>query len=125
MKSLLIVLCALLLLSCSTTRTIEVPVETIKKEYIYDTKIDSIIIRDSIDRWYRNDTTYIYKERTSFKYKTRLDTIIRIDTIPKVLTIEKEVKINNIYWYQKLLMWIGSLSLILLIFYLYKKSKLK
>ena len=125
MKNLLIVLCALLLLSCSTTRTIEVPVETIKKEYIYDTKIDSIIIRDSIDRWYRNDTTYIYKERTSFKYKTRLDTIIRTDTIPKVLTIEKEVKINNIYWYQKLLMWIGSLSLILLIFYLCKKFKLK
>ena len=59
MKNLLIVLCILLLLSCSTTRTIEVPVETIKKEYIYDTKIDSIIIRDSIDRWYRNDTTYI------------------------------------------------------------------
>lgn len=125
MKNLLIVLCALLLLSCSSTRTIEVPVETIKKEYIYDTKIDSIIIRDSIDRWYRNDTVYIYKERVRFKYKTRLDTIIRTDTIPKILTVEKEVKINNIYWYQKLLMWIGSLSLILLISYLYRKFKLK
>lgn len=125
MKNLLIVLCALLLLSCSSTRTIEVPVETIKKEYIYDTKIDSIIIRDSIDRWYRNDTVYIYKERVRFKYKTRLDTTIRTDTIPKILTVEKEVKINNIYWYQKLLMWIGSLSLILLISYLYRKFKLK
>lgn len=125
MKNLLIVLCILLLLSCSTTRTIEVPVETIKKEYIYDTKIDSIIIRDSIDRWYRNDTTYIYKERVKFKYKTRIDTIIRTDTIPKILTIEKEVKVNNVYWYQKLLMWIGSLSLVLLMLYLYKKFKLK
>lgn len=125
MKNLLIVLCILLLLSCSTTRTIEVPVETIKKEYIYDTKIDSIIVRDSIDRWYRNDTTYIYKERIRFKYKTRIDTIIRTDTIPKILTIEKEVKVNNVYWYQKLLMWIGSLSLILLMLYLYKKFKLK
>lgn len=125
MKNLLIVLCALLLLSCSSTRTIEVPVETIKKEYIYDTKIDSIIIRDSIDRWYRNDTVYIYKERVRFKYKTRLDTIIRTDTIPKILTVEKEVKVNNIYWYQKLLMWIGSLSLVLLISYLYRKFKLK
>lgn len=125
MKNLLIVLCILLLLSCSTTRTIEVPVETIKKEYIYDTKIDSIIVRDSIDRWYRNDTTYIYKERIRFKYKTRIDTIIRTDTIPKILTIEKEVKVNNVYWYQKLLMWIGSLSLVLLMLYLYKKFKLK
>ena len=125
MKSLLIVLCVLLLLSCSTTRTIEVPVETIKKEYIYDTKIDSIIVRDSIDRWYRNDTTYIYKERIRFKYKTRIDTIIRTDTIPKILTIEKEVKVNNVYWYQKSLMWIGSLSLVLLMLYLYKKFKLK
>lgn len=125
MKNLLIVLCILLLLSCSTTKTIEVPVETIKKEYIYDTKIDSIIVRDSIDRWYRNDTTYIYKERVRFKYKTRIDTIIRTDTIPKILTIEKEVKVNNVHWYQKLLMWIGSLSLVLLMLYLYKKFKLK
>lgn len=125
MKNLLIVLCILLLLSCSTTRTIEVPVETIKKEYIYDTKIDSIIVRDSIDRWYRNDTTYIYKERIRFKYKTRIDTIIRTDTIPKILTIEKEVKVNNVHWYQKLLMWAGSLSLMLLILYLYNKFKLK
>lgn len=125
MKNLLIVLCILLLLSCSTTRTIEVPVETIKKEYIYDTKIDSIIIRDSIDRWYRNDTTYIYKEKVRFKYKTRIDTMIRTDTIPKILTIEKEVKVNNVHWYQKLLMWIGSLSLVLLMLYLYKKFKLK
>ena len=124
MKNLLIVLCAFLL-SCSSTRTIEVPVETIKKEYIYNTRIDSIIIRDSIDRWYRNDTVYIYKERVRFKYKTRLDTIIRTDTIPKILTVEKEVKVNNIYWYQKLLMWIGSLSLALLISYLYRKFKLK
>lgn len=125
MKNLLIVLCVLLFLSCTTTRTIEVPVETIKKEYIHDVKIDSIIIKDSIDRWYRNDTTYIYKERISFKYKTRLDTIIKTDTIPKILSIEKEVKVNSIYWYQKLLMWIGSLSLILLILYLYRKFKLK
>lgn len=125
MKNLLIVLCVLLFLSCTTTRTIEVPVETIKKEYIHDVKIDSIIIKDSIDRWYRNDTTYIYKERVSFKYKTRLDTIIKTDTIPKILSIEKEVKVNSIYWYQKLLIWIGSLSLILLILYLYRKFKLK
>lgn len=125
MKNLLIVLCVLLFLSCTTTRTIEVPVETIKKEYIHDVKIDSIIIKDSIDRWYRNDTTYIYKERVSFKYKTRLDTIIKTDTIPKILSIEKEVKVNSIYWYQKLLMWIGGLSLILLILYLYRKFKLK
>lgn len=125
MKNLLIVLCVLLFLSCNTTRTIEVPVETIKKEYIHDIKIDSVIIKDSIDRWYRNDTIYIYKERVSFKYKTRLDTVIKTDTIPKILYVEKEVKVNSIHWYQKLLMWVGSLSLILLIFYIYRKFKLK
>lgn len=125
MKNLLIVLCVLLFLSCNTTRTIEVPVETIKKEYIHDIKIDSVIIKDSIDRWYRNDTIYIYKERVSFKYKTRLDTVIKTDTIPKILYVEKEVKVNSIHWYQKLLMWVGSLSLILLIFYIYRKFKSK
>ena len=41
----------LMLPACkTTTKNVEVPVEVIKKEYIHDTKIDSVYIRDSIDR---------------------------------------------------------------------------
>ena len=49
-------LCTLLLImiisSCKTaTKVVEIPVETIKKEYINSIKIDSVYVRDSIDRW--------------------------------------------------------------------------
>lgn len=124
MKNLLIVLCALLLLSCSSTRTIEVPVETIKKEYIYDTKIDSIIIRDSIDRWQKGDTLYITKWHTKFQYINKVDTILKTDTIPKVITVEKQVEVNHIYWWQKSLMWLGGILFSCIIIFLYYKFKL-
>ena len=45
-------LAILMLSDCRTsTKIVEVPVEVVKKEYIHDTKLDSIYIRDSIDRW--------------------------------------------------------------------------
>ena len=38
--------------SCKTaTKVVEIPVEIIKKEYINSIKIDSVYVRDSIDRW--------------------------------------------------------------------------
>ncbi len=45
--------------------------------------------------------------------------------LTKFIDITGTIKVNNVYWYQKLLMWIGSISLILLMLYLYKKFKLK
>ena len=96
-------------MSCKTiTKTVEVPVEVIKKEYIHDTKIDSIYIRDSVDRWQKGDTLYITKWHTKFKYINRVDTIIKTDSIPKIVPVVEEIEVNHIYWWQKLLMWLGG-----------------
>lgn len=44
-------LAILMLLACkTTTKIVEVPVEVVNKEYIHDTKINSVYIRDSVDR---------------------------------------------------------------------------
>lgn len=129
MKRVIILLFVLYtLISCATTRrVVEVPVEVVKKEYIYDTKIDSIYIKDSIDRSVRNDTVYLYKEHTVYKYLYRTDTILRVDSIPKIITVEtiKEVKTNYLRWYQKTLIWIGIISLLIIIGYLLVKLKFK
>lgn len=119
------VILILLLYSCSTTKVVEVPVKTIEREYIYNTKIDSIILRDSIDRWRSGDTLYIYKERTKYVTKERVDTICRTDTITKVVTIEniREVKVNHLKWYQEALMWVGGVMSLLLTFYIVYKIK--
>ena len=117
MKRLVFVILTILMLSAcrTTTRIVEVPVEVIKKEYIYDTKIDSVYIRDSVDRWQKGDTLYITKWHTKFKYINKVDTLIKTDSIPKIVLVEKEVEVNHIYWYQKLLMWLGGITIVLLI----------
>lgn len=135
MRNILITLIALLITSCTTTkyiekpidRVVEVPVEVIKKEYIHDTKIDSVFIRDSIDRWHNGDTFYIYKERTKFKYLNKIDTIIKTDTISKTIEVinEKRVEVNHIKWWQKTLMWLGGLMILLSVVFITYKIKFK
>ena len=66
-------LAILMLSACkTTTKLVEVPVEVVKKEYIHDTKIDSVYIHDSIDRWQKGDTLYITKWYTKYKYKIKI-----------------------------------------------------
>jgi hypothetical protein len=102
--------------SCkTTTKVVEIPVETIKKEYINSIKIDSIYVRDSIDRWQKGDTLYITKWHTKFKYINKVDTIVKTDSIPKILTVEKKVEVNHIYWWQNTLMWVGGILSICII----------
>ena len=62
-----------------------------------------------------------------YKYLNRVDTILKIDTIPKIIstTIEKKVEVNHIYWYQKTLMWLGGIAVILLIVVITYKVKKK
>ena len=117
MKKLIFIMLAILMLSAckTTTKIVEVPVEVVKKEYIHDTKIDSVYIRDSVDRWQKGDTLYITKWHTKFKYINKVDTIIKIDSIPKIVSVEKKVEVNHIYWWQKLLMWLGGITIVLLI----------
>ena len=117
MKKLVFIMLAILMLSAckTTTKIVEVPVEVVKKEYIHDTKIDSVYIRDSVDRWQKGDTLYITKWHTKFKYINKVDTIVKTDSIPKIVPVVKEVEVNHISWWQKLLMWLGGITIVLLI----------
>ena len=126
MKILLYFCTLLMLISCKTvTKTVEVPVETIKKEYIYNTRIDSVYLKDSIDRYQRGDTLYIDRWHTKYKYINKVDTIIKMDSIPKIVSIEKKVEVNHIYWWQKTLMWLGGIMTMLLAGFITYKFKFK
>ena len=118
-------LAILILSACkTTTKIVEVPVEVVKKEYIHDTKIDSVYIRDSVDRWQKGDTLYITKWHTKFKYINKVDTIVKTDSIPKIVPVVKEVEVNHIYWWQKILMWVGGiLSTCIIISLIHKLKK--
>lgn len=121
-----LIFCLLLsLASCRTQRTIEVPVEIVKTqtEYVEKVKYDSIYIHDSIDRYTKGDTIFIYKEKTKFQYKYKYDTITKIDSIqyPKYITTVEEV--NVLKWWQKMFMLIGLISIVVLLTKLFIKIK--
>ena len=95
------------IISCTTTKIVEVPVETIKTEYIEQVKYDSIYSKDSIYIMQKGDTIYNNKVQYLYKYKYLRDTVNITDTIPKIVTVKDTQYINQLYTWQKVLIVIG------------------
>ena len=107
LKTLFLLLFLTTIVSCTTTKIVEVPIETIKTEYIEQVKYDSIYSKDSIYIMQKGDTIYNNKVQYLYKYKYLRDTINITDTIPKIVTIKDTQYINQLYTWQKLLIIIG------------------
>ena len=107
LKTLFLLLFLTTIISCTTTKTIEVPIETIKTEYIEQVKYDSVYSKDSIYIIQKGDTIYNNKVQYLYKYKYLRDTINITDTIPKIVTIKDVQYINQLYTWQKILIVIG------------------
>ena len=107
LKTLFLLLFLTTIVSCTTTKIVEVPVETIKTEYIEQVKYDSIYSKDSIYIMQKGDTIYNNKVQYLYKYKYLRDTINITDTIPKIVTVKDTQYIKQLYTWQKLLIVIG------------------
>ena len=108
LKILFFLLFLTIVISCkTTTKVVEIPVETIKTEYIEQIKYDSIYSKDSIYIMQKGDTIYNNKIEYLYKYKYLRDTINITDTIPKIVTIKDTQYINQLYTWQKILIVIG------------------
>ena len=107
LKTLFLLLFLTIIISCTTTKIVEVPVETIKTEYIEQVKYDSIYSKDSIYIMQKGDTIYNNKVQYLYKYKYLRDTINITDTIPKIVTVKDTQYVNQLYTWQKLLIVIG------------------
>ena len=122
-KRIVIALMCLILASCGTTKIVEVPVETIKTQYVDRVQHDSIYIDTSTEVITINDTVYKTKIQYKYKYKYLKDTICIIDTIPKIIKV-KEVEYTNILTKtQKTFYWIGILVTIFGVAYIVFKFK--
>lgn len=95
------------IISCTTTKIVEVPIETIKTEYIEQVKYDSIYSKDSIYIMQKGDTIYNNKVQYLYKYKYLRDTINITDTIPKIITVKDTQYVNQLYTWQKILIIVG------------------
>lgn len=129
-KILFLLLLIVTIVSCkTTTKIVEIPVETIKTKYIEQIKYDSIYSKDSIYIIQKGDTIYNNKVQYIYKYKCIRDTINIRDTIPTVVTVKDIQYINQLYIWQKLLIIVGIgfiLYLIIkLIFYIKNKFNIK
>ena len=108
LKTLFFLLFLTIVISCkTTTKVVEIPVETIKTEYIEQIKYDSIYHKDSIYIMQKGDTIYNNKVQYLYKYKYLRDTINITDTIPKIVTVKDTQYINQLYTWQKILIVIG------------------
>ena len=107
LKTLFLLLFLTTIISCTTTKIVEVPVETIKTEYVEQVKYDSIYSKDSIYIMQKGDTIYNNKVQYLYKYKYLRDTINITDTIPKIITVKDTQYINQLYTWQKILIVIG------------------
>ena len=107
LKTLFLLLFLTTIISCTTTKIVEVPVETIKTEYIEQIKYDSIYSKDSIYIMQKGDTIYNNKVQYLYKYKYLRDTINITDTIPKIVTVKDTQYVHQLYTWQKLLIVIG------------------
>lgn len=123
MRNIFYILILLLITSCSVReKIVEVPVEKVKKEYIYNTKIDtirdSIMTKDSIFMYIQGDTVFKTKIQNKYLYKYRniyiKDTIYTIDTIPKIVTVTKENK-ATLATIKDTILQIGTLALVILL----------
>ena len=108
LKILFFLLFLTIVISCkTTTKVVEIPVETIKTEYIEQVKYDSIYSKDSIYIMQKGDTIYNNKVQYLYKYKYLRDTINVTDTIPTIVTVKDTQYINKLYTWQKLLITVG------------------
>lgn len=132
----IILICLLSLVSCKT-KYIETKVPEIHTQYITKENKDTIILRDSVYTqdsiflYQKNDTIYVNKVKTLIKYKNNYITKNKVDTIHKTDSISIPYKVETIKYVncvntlQRVLIYIGLLSLVLIAFYvvirLYKK----
>lgn len=127
-KILFLLFMTLLLDSCKVKeKIVEVPVPQIKTEikYIDKVKYDSIYLKDSVYIIQKGDTVYNTKVAYRYKYKYLKDTITinKADTITRLQKVT-EIKVKNqLNVVQKVLMYIGLLSLLMFIIIIYKHFK--
>ncbi len=123
-----LIVCALLS-GCTTTQYVPVIEHRTDTVRITQHQRDSIYLSDSIyvSDFVRDDTVYRTVDRWHTRYveRTRTDTLYqsRTDTIPMPYPVTKEVP-APLTWWQKALMYVGGIAIILLIVFVMVRRKI-
>ena len=119
---LIVLLLLLLLLCCSCTKRVYETQYIEQPVYLHDTlrstiySHDTTIVKDSVFFSINGDTILRERYNTIERIKVAHDTIMRFVEKPvEVVSTKqvcKQVEVNRIYWWQKALMWIGGIGVV-------------
>ena len=124
------------LFGCKTRRIVqEVPIEIHDTTYrsVIQTRIDTLRKMDSVSiidtMWidtstiatlgmpvlHHNRTTSALSSQGKVSNTNRIDTLLQVKEIPKIEKQKEYIEVEKpLYWWQKVLMWIGGISLVIL-----------
>ena len=118
----IVLILLLILLCCSCTKRVYETQYVEQPVYLHDTlrstiySHDTTIVKDSVFFSIKGDTIIRERHNTIERIKVAHDTIMRfVDKPVEVVSTKevcKQVKVNRIYWWQKALMWIGGIGLV-------------
>lgn len=112
--SLILLLCGFLI-GCKT-KTVYIPMETVKTEYKNNYIRDSIYLHDSISVYQRGDTVFKDKFAYIFVDRLKIDSIHIRDSIPYPVVVEKPVyKDKPDSWLDTTQKYLGRLFLVVII----------
>ena len=129
----IVLILLLILLCCSCTKRVYETQYVEQPVYLHDTlrstiySHDTTIVKDSVYLSIKGDTIVREKYNTIERIKVAHDTIMRFVEKPvevvREKNVEKQVEVNRIYWWQKLLMWIGGIGVVGLVIFIYSKLR--
>lgn len=82
----------LLLFACSTVEKSNGTAFLLSDSFVGRTRVDSVMLRDSIFIREKSDTVFYTKYRTLYKERLRVDTIVRCDTLYR----DREVVVETV-----------------------------
>lgn len=129
----IVLILLLLLLCCSCTKRVYETQYIEKPVYLHDTlrstiySHDTTIVKDSVFFAVKGDTIVRERYNTIERIKVAHDTIMRFLEKPVEVVstkeVEKQVEVNRIYWWQKALMWMGGIGVVVIGILIYSKLR--
>ena len=107
------------LFSGCKSKTLYVPVESVKTEYRDKLIRDSIFQKELVRIYQKGDT--VFKDSIVYEYKNKFvkDTVNLTDTIRVPYPVKGDtIEVNKLNWYQEACIWFTSLVLVALLLYL-------
>lgn len=91
MRMVYLLLLLLSFIGCRSVEVVEKPMIVTQREYRDRLRVDSIHLHDSVYVQRLNDTVYLERFSTEYRYKLRVDTFIQVDSIPTPYAVVERV----------------------------------